>query len=83
MNPIIEKLIKNRPVYVHAIEVETVYELQSVVASIFDTFSREGYEEKDIIDFILTLSIYYLGEDDNEEEEVYDFDIQSYIEEWI
>ena len=65
--------------YVHAIEVESPYELESIIENVVDTYS-DKFSKKEIKDFVSTLEVYYLGEDSDEEEEVYNFDFREYIE---
>jgi len=81
MNPIIELLYKTRYNYVHAIEVNDVFELQSVLENIAESFTAEGFETDDIKDFILTLEIYCL--DEQYETEVYDFNAAKFVEELV
>ena len=77
MNPIIEIYRKNRMNYCHVAEVETVYELQCIIDSIYDEFI-EDFGLDTVIDFCTTLEIYCLTE--GNEEEVYNFDIKQYLQ---
>jgi hypothetical protein len=73
MNVIIEKLIEERKGhYCHCLEVSDVYELESTFESIINEF-EDNYTSEDIQEFIDTLQIYYLGEDSEEEERVYNY----------
>lgn len=81
MNPIIEKLHTVIPHYCHALEVNDAMELESIIESIIENFTNEGFSAADIKDFCNTLSIYCLNDDN--EEEVYNFNINEYIGETI
>jgi uncharacterized protein (UPF0305 family) len=73
MNAIIEKLNEARNGnYCHCLEVENVSELESNFQSIVDEF-QDDFTTEEIQDFINTLSIYYLGDDETEENEVYNY----------
>lgn len=78
MNPILEKVLENRNGhYVHALEVDSIAELESCIDALVDELVREEYDKADIRDFVESLSIYYLSEVENEEdeEEVYNYDV--------
>ena len=77
MNKILENIYKNRSNYCHALEVSNKYELISCIESLYDEFIIE-YTLDELIDFFNTMSIYCL---DEEEEEVYNFDINNYLKE--
>ena len=77
MNPILANILESRKGhYVHAIEVNNIYELQSSIDSLYNELI-EDYDINTFIDFITSMSIYCLDEDF--EEEVYNFDIIEYI----
>ena len=77
MNKILEMIIEKRNgIYVHALEVSDVYELQSCIDSLYDELIEE-YDLETFIDFITTLELYCT--DEANEEEVYDFNITDYI----
>jgi hypothetical protein len=79
MNPIHEKIRNARKGhYIHCIEVNDVFELQNIIDCIFDEFSYE-FEKSIIIDFFQTMQVYCL--DPENENEVFDFDIENYINE--
>jgi hypothetical protein len=71
MNPILEMIIEKRNgMYIHAVEVENAYELESIFEQLVQEFEND-YTSEVIQDFIDTLQIYYLGENEEEEKEVY------------
>tara|TARA_R110002050_G_scaffold243400_1_gene379922 strand:- start:16 stop:258 length:243 start_codon:yes stop_codon:yes gene_type:complete len=80
MNEIIEQIASTKFNYCHAIEVMDIYELESIVGILTDEF-RENYEIKEIKDFFNTMSIYALNEEN--EDEIWNFDIENYIDELI
>lgn len=65
--------------YVHALEVNDVYELQSAIEGIID--SEPDRDPEDLANFIKTLDVYYLGEDPQEEERVHNFNVDAYVDE--
>ena len=82
MNRILNYILEQRKGhYCHALELANVYELQSIIESIYDEFIDNYYKEE-IIDFFETIQIYYYTEEEeNEEEEneLYDFNITNFI----
>jgi hypothetical protein len=66
--------------YVHAVEVNSAHELESAFESLLDEFST-CFSPVQISHFINTLQRYYLGEDENEEEAVYNFNFE--IEDYL
>jgi methyl coenzyme M reductase subunit C-like uncharacterized protein (methanogenesis marker protein 7) len=81
MNKIIEDIIQKRKGhYVHAIEINDLFELKSCIESLVDEFHKI-YSNKDILEFINTLEIYCLME--CYEEEVYNFNVYDYTLECI
>ena len=82
MNPILENMYKKRVIYVHALEVNDVYELESIIEELVDEFI-DDYSIKDIIDFVTSLEIYYLGDDDDEERRVFNFNIKNKIKQML
>ena len=81
MNPILNEIIENRNgFYVHAVEVTEVYELEAVAEQIITEY-QDRYTTEVIIDFLESLTVYYLGEDEQVEEQVYEFSFREYIEE--
>jgi len=67
---------KRKGIYCHALEVNNIYELQACLDSLYDEFIRE-YTLQDIINFFDSIELYCL--DVNNENEVYDFDINKYL----
>lgn len=63
VNPILERMYKNNPHYIHAVEVEYFYELDSVIEAIYDDFIRE-YPKEIVDNFIGTLAIHILKDED-------------------
>ena len=77
MNAILEIILDNRQGhYVHALEVNDVHELQSAIESLYDELI-EDFNLDIFIDFITTMQLYCL--DDENDDEVYDFDIVNFI----
>ena len=77
INPILFKILEQRKgYYVHAIEINDVYELETIICSLYDEFSRD-YELNTFINFITSMQIYCLTEEN--ENDVYNFDIEKYI----
>ena len=77
MNAIINKLIEDRNGhYCHALEVTDVYDLQGTIEGVIDCYP--GYKEEEYIDFFNTIELYCLEEEN--EQEVYSFNITNYIE---
>lgn len=78
MNQILEKIIESRGGhYCHCVEVNEVYELESVAESIIQEFAPEHTEEE-ILDFLESLEVYAL--DDANEEEIFSFSFRGYLE---
>jgi len=78
MNAILKTILDNRKgMYVHALEVNDVYELQSAIESLYDELI-DDYSIDTFIDFIDTMQLYCLS--DENENEVYNFDITNFIE---
>jgi hypothetical protein len=77
MNAILETILSARKgMYCHALEVNDVYELQSVIDALYDEFIND-YDVKTLIDFITSLELYCLCE--TNEGEVYNFSVEEYI----
>lgn len=78
MNPIYKEILEARNGhYVHALEVSNVYELESVLESLYNEFI-DKYGIEVLIDFCSTLEIYCL--DDETEKEVYEFNVTEFLE---
>lgn len=82
MNPIYQEVSDTRNGhYVHALEVSNVYELESILESLFNEYINK-YSIETIVDFCNTLEIYYFdSENENEvdENEVYNFNITEFL----
>ena len=77
MNPIIEMLIEARNGhYCHAIEVNDVFELESLTEAIYSEFERE-FEREQIIEFLQTAELYCI--DESQEDEVFKFNFEEAI----
>ena len=76
INPILEKMYLKIPNYCHVVEVESVYELESIIESLYAEFNNE-YEEDEIIEFISSLPVYSLNDDN--EDEIYNFNITEFL----
>lgn len=76
-NPIFNDVESSRAVYVHALEVEDVLELQSNIEALIEDLDSQEYNHQDIFDFIYSMEIYALDEEN--EEEVWDFDIAQFL----
>jgi len=77
-NPILNEIIEARQGhYCNCVEVSEVYELENIAEQIISEFS-DKHDEKTIIDFLESLSVYSL--DDNNEKEIYDFSFRKHIE---
>lgn len=82
MNTILEAIIKARQGhYCHAIEVETTYDIENIIESIAREFPNES--EETLKDFFNTISIYYIENEVETEEEVYEFSTNDFITNYI
>lgn len=80
-NRLFDDIIKSRNGhYCHDIEVNDKYELESFLDSFIDEF-KDKYSNKNIKDFLMSLSIHSLS--DKNEEEIYSFSIYEYIKDTI
>lgn len=79
METILDKVIKTRNGnYIHVLEVESTYEIENVISAISYEYRRYGIEA--LKEFFNTMTIYYIGDDEETENEVYDFNIDDYID---
>ena len=78
LNPILENVLKNRINYCHVIEVNNTYEIECIIESIIDENENE-YGLNNCIEFLTSLQIYCL--DDENENEIFAFDVENYINE--
>ena len=78
INPILNTIIKaKKGHYCHAIEVTFVTELDNLCEVIASEFSH--YSNAVIVDFLESMSIYYLGECNETETEVYSYNFFNQI----
>lgn len=78
-NIILNEILKNRGGnYVHALEVESTYDIENTISEIANEFKDYGIEA--IKEFFNSIAIYYIGEDPEEEESVYNFNTDDYID---
>ena len=76
-NPIFSLMLKSRNGnYCHALEVENVQEIESAIEALYEELG-EKFTKQDYIKFFKTLDIIAL--DDECENEVYSFDVESFI----
>ena len=81
MNALFEQVIKERNGhYCHVIEVEDKYEMECIAEAIIEQHEHE-YSEETIIDFLETLEVYCLNDDN--EDEVFNFSFTDYIKDTI
>lgn len=79
MKTILDEVLENRKGhYVHAIEVESSYELENVINEVANEFSSYGTQA--LKDFFNSMAIYYIGDDEETEKHVYGFNIDDYID---
>ena len=64
--------------YCHCIEVENTYDLQNIAESIVTEFIND-FTQEEITEFLESLEVYYLGNDESEEEAVYNFSFTDYL----
>ena len=77
MNKIVDRMLEIRKGhYCHALEVNDIYELHNVIDYVYNEFVEE-FGKEEVIDFLQTLELYYLGNDPVQEKEIYDYDIKS------
>lgn len=87
MNKLFNHILQTRNGhYCHVVEVNSPYELESIVESIYDEFSDQ-FTIDDIKEFFNTIQVYFLESDDLSEEqntylenEVYSFNFNDYID---
>lgn len=82
MNRLFDKILKERKgFYVHALEVNNTYDIESVIESVI--LQNEDFTENEYIEFFESIELYYLGDDPAEEEKVYNFSFEDYIKDTI
>ncbi len=67
--------------YCHVVEVNDACELEYFVEAVVEEFARGGYSADDIREFINTITVYALNDDN--EREIYDFNINECLEECL
>lgn len=72
---------KRKGMYCHALEISELHELKNIIEELTSEFDSMDYSKEEIKDFFYSISIYYIGEDEREEEKIYSFRIDQYIEE--
>jgi len=78
MNRILEDVLKARQGhYTHALEVETVDQLETYLESLVEEFSKD-YTDEGIVGFITSMQIYAL--DDKHEDAIYAFNVREYVD---
>jgi hypothetical protein len=83
MNKLLSEVIESRKGhYCHCVEVDSVYELESVAEGIIQDFEHK-YDEAVIIEFLSSLQVYYLGDCEETENAVYDFSFNEYCKDTI
>ena len=84
---ILDKVINDRNgIYVHALELGSSYELECSIEALTSEFLNDGFSIEDVKEFFNTIELYYYKDDPSEEceaeeEELYNFDIDSFIDE--
>lgn len=86
MNTLLEKVINERNGhYCHVVEVSEVYELENIAEAIIKE-NEDLFDAETIIDFLETLTVYFLENEEETEEynnekekEVYAFNFREYI----
>lgn len=74
--PIINDIMERKPNYCHVLEVEDIFELQSIIENLVDEFT-DNYSADDIIEFFNTIEIYSLN--DANDDAIYDFNVEAYV----
>ena len=77
-NTILNDLVDKGILCPSVIEVESLNELQTSVETLTEEFLRD-YSPSEIRIFFDNLTVYYLGEDSEEEEKIYNFNAQEYL----
>ena len=84
MNPLLQKVINDRQGhYCHVVEVSTVYDLECISESICQENEKE-FSIEVITEFLESLEVYYLPEEDSEEDseeegKIYNFSFTDFI----
>lgn len=81
MNPILDYMIEVRKGhYCHCVEVSEVYDLECIAEAIINEF-QYTYTEADIIEFLSSLDVYCLN--DENEKEIFNFSFTEHIKDTI
>ncbi len=75
MNKLLDDIVKANGHYCHALEVSSVYEIETVIEVVIETYP--DHTESTYIDFFETMEIYAL--DDENESDIYSFSFAEYI----
>ena len=76
---ILDTIIKARNGhYCHALEVSDTYELECAIEAVTEEFPNHTLTE--VTEFFESMSIYFLGDDEGLEREVYDFNFSEFID---
>jgi hypothetical protein len=86
-NKLFNKIVEERKgLYCHAIEVNNVCEIESIIEAIFQNYESEEITETDIFYFFDSIEVYHLTDDElteeqnrENEEQVYNFNFKEYI----
>lgn len=86
-NKLFNKIVEERKGhYLHAIEVNNIYDIENIIESIFQSYESEEITEVDILNFFNSIEIYFLEDEEATEEEnrkneseVYNFNFKDYI----
>ena len=86
-NKLFNKIVEERKGhYFHAIEVKDKYDIESIIEAVFDTYESEEITETDIFYFFDSIEVYHLEDEElteeqnrQNEEEVYNFNFEEYI----
>lgn len=76
---IFNTILRNRPLYCHAIEVENLYEYKSAIEAIYNEFI-ETHTVEDIKDFFNSIQLYSLSDEEEVTDQIYDFITDDYID---
>ena len=86
-NKLINKIVEERKgLYCHAIEVTDKYYLECLIEAVFNTYESEEITATDIFHFFDSIEVYHLEDEElteeqnkQNEEEVYSFNFEEYI----
>ena len=79
LNPIYTDILNAKQGhYVHALEVNDVHELKACIDALGEEF-EDKYKPEDVTEFLTSLNIYSLAEDEDTENEINEFNVSQYI----